>query len=70
LAQRADSSLEWRLALRHASSAPATARRGAGEEIELDTRDALDGQVTVSTMAEDLHKVDLNPVHPLTGPSS
>jgi formamidase len=42
----------------------------SGEEIELDTRDALDGQVTASTTAEDLRKVDLNPVYPLPGLSS
>jgi formamidase len=39
-----------------------------GEEVELDTRDALDGQVTASTMAGDLPKVDMTLVHPLTGP--
>lgn len=39
-----------------------------GEDVEIDTRDALDGQVTAATIAEDLLKIDLNPVHPLTGP--
>src|SRR5580704_1391077 len=39
-----------------------------GEEVELDTRDALDGQVTAATAAADLLKVDLSVVHPLTGP--
>ena len=43
---------------------------GPGEEIELDTRDALDGQVTASTTAEDLRKVDLNPCIRLPDPSS
>jgi formamidase len=39
-----------------------------GEDVELETRDALDGQVTASTTAADLLKIDLGPVHPLTGP--
>jgi Acetamidase/Formamidase family len=41
---------------------------GSGEEIERDTMDTLDGQVTASTTAEDLRKADLNQVHPLTSP--
>ena len=39
-----------------------------GEEVEMDTRDAFDGQVTQSMPAEALRKVNLNLVHPLTGP--
>jgi formamidase len=39
-----------------------------GEDIELESRDALDGQVTAATRAQDLLSVDLTPVHPLTGP--
>ena len=39
-----------------------------GEEVELETRDALDGQVTAATAAGDLLKVDMSVVHPLTGP--
>ena len=39
-----------------------------GEEIEMQTRDAFDGQITQATTAEDLHCCDLNRVHPLTGP--
>src|SRR5712691_3912282 len=39
-----------------------------GEEIELDTRDAFDGQITPSTVARDLSGADLGVVHPLTGP--
>src|SRR5258708_22716062 len=38
-----------------------------GEEVELETRDALDGQVTAATAAGDLLKVDMSVVHPLTG---
>jgi formamidase len=39
-----------------------------GEEVEIETRDAFDGQITVATTAEDLRRCDLNLVHPLTGP--
>ena len=39
-----------------------------GEEVEIETRDAFDGQITAATMAEDLRQCDLNLVHPLTGP--
>src|SRR5260370_6718242 len=39
-----------------------------GEEIEIQTRDAFDGQITTATNAEDLRQCDLNLVHPLTGP--
>src|SRR5215469_8301629 len=39
-----------------------------GEEVELETRDALDSQVTPSTDAADLLRIDLGVVHPLTGP--
>ena len=39
-----------------------------GEEVEIATRDAFDGQITQATTAEDLRRCDLNRVHPLTGP--
>ena len=39
-----------------------------GEEVEADTRDAFDGQITPQTVAGDLPKLDLTLVHPLTGP--
>jgi formamidase len=39
-----------------------------GEEVEIQTRDAFDGQITPTTTAEDLRQCDLNLVHPLTGP--
>jgi formamidase len=39
-----------------------------GEEVEIATRDAFDGQITPATTAEDLRRCDLNRVHPLTGP--
>ena len=39
-----------------------------GEEVEIQTRDAFDGQISEATTAEDLRRCDLNRVHPLTGP--
>ena len=39
-----------------------------GEEVEIETHDALDGQITAATTADDLRQCDLNLVHPLTGP--
>jgi formamidase len=39
-----------------------------GEEVEIETRDAFDGQITPATTAADLRRCDLNRVHPLTGP--
>ena len=40
-----------------------------GEELEMDTRDAFDGQSTAKTTADGVAAVDLNLVHPLTGPA-
>ena len=39
-----------------------------GEEVVLQTRHAFDGGVTSESVASDLRNVDLNLVHPLTGP--
>jgi formamidase len=39
-----------------------------GEEVVLETRDALDGQIGPNATVADLAKVDANLVHPLTGP--
>src|SRR5260221_5712281 len=39
-----------------------------GEEIALETRDALDGQIKSGMEAADLASVDAGAVHPLTGP--
>jgi len=41
---------------------------GDGEEIALDTRDALDGQITPETTVADFPELDAGAVHPLTGP--
>src|SRR5262249_46408489 len=39
-----------------------------GDTVVMETRDALDGAITPTTTVADLHRVDLNVVHPLTGP--
>ena len=39
-----------------------------GEEVVLQTRHALDGEVTPTSQAQDVGNVNLNLVHPLTGP--
>ena len=39
-----------------------------GEEIALETRDALDGQITPSTTVADFPSINAGAVHPLTGP--
>jgi formamidase len=39
-----------------------------GDQVVLETRDALDGQLTPRSTAADVGKVDLGPAHALTGP--
>jgi formamidase len=41
---------------------------GEGEEVALETRDALDGQITLATTVADFPKIDRGRIHPLTGP--
>src|SRR5579872_5828129 len=41
---------------------------GEGEEVVLETRDALDGQIGPKTTVADLANLDPSLVHPLTGP--
>ena len=41
---------------------------GEGEEIALETLDALDGQITPAATAADFARLDAGAVHPLTGP--
>jgi len=41
---------------------------GEGEEIALETRDALDGQIGPATTVADFAAIDAGVVHPLTGP--
>src|SRR6201997_3175771 len=47
---------------------PPVIEAAPGEEAEIQTRDAFDGQISEATTAEDLRRCDLNRVHPLTGP--
>jgi formamidase len=51
----------------HESIAPLI-EAAPGEEVEIQTRDAFDGQIGENTTMEDLRRCDLNRVHPLTGP--
>ncbi|MGI9305246.1 MAG: acetamidase/formamidase family protein [Gammaproteobacteria bacterium] len=44
------------------------ARANPGEHIVLETRDALDSDLSFDATADDLAAVDLNLVHPMTGP--
>ena len=39
-----------------------------GEEVVLETRDALDGQFKASTTLEDFANIEVGLIHPLTGP--
>lgn len=39
-----------------------------GDRVILETRDALDGQITANSTIVDVARADLMPVHPLTGP--
>jgi len=47
---------------------PAVARANPGDMIVFHTRDALDSDLTLDSNADDLAAVDLNFVHPMTGP--
>lgn len=47
---------------------PAVARANPGDTIIYHTRDALDSDLTLDSNADDLAAVDLNLVHPMTGP--
>src|SRR3954468_1820410 len=51
----------------HPDIAP-VAEVGEGEEIALETRDALDGQIKPGMKAADLAAIEPGVVHPLTGP--
>src|SRR5246127_1521003 len=41
---------------------------GEGEEVALETRDALDGQIKPGTTVSDFASLDAGAIHPLTGP--
>jgi formamidase len=47
---------------------PPVVRCKPGDEVVLETRDALDGQLTRDATPDDVAKVDLGVCHPLTGP--
>jgi len=47
---------------------PPVAEVGEGEEIALETRDALDGQITPASTVADFAAINAGAVHPLTGP--
>jgi len=47
---------------------PAIVEADPGEEVVLQTRDALDGQFNAQTTEADFAKLNPGPIHPLTGP--
>ena len=47
---------------------PPVARAEPGQHLVFHTRDALDSDLTLSSNADDVLAVDLNLVHPMTGP--
>src|SRR5258708_15250075 len=51
----------------HPDIAP-VAEIGEGDEIALETRDALDGQIKPDMTAADLAAIEAGVAHPLTGP--
>lgn len=53
---------------RYHPAIPMVARAKPGDEIIVETRDALDSDLTLDSNEDDLAAVDLNYVHPLTGP--
>ena len=50
------------------SDIPPAVEADPGEEVVMQTRNALDGEITPSSRPDDLRNVNLNLVHPLTGP--
>ncbi|HTW88513.1 MAG TPA: acetamidase/formamidase family protein [Candidatus Binataceae bacterium] len=47
---------------------PPVLRVDAGDRVTIETLDAFDGQITPDSSAGDIRAIDLNLVHPLTGP--
>jgi formamidase len=47
---------------------PPRLRCQPGDEVVMETRDALDGVITVDSTVDDMAKVELGVIHPLTGP--
>lgn len=53
---------------RYHPAIPPVARAKPGDYVVLETRDALDSDLALDSTADDLAAVDLNLVHPMTGP--
>jgi formamidase len=53
---------------RYHPNIPAVARANPGDHLVFETRDALDSDLTLESTADDLAALDLNLVHPMTGP--
>src|ERR1700675_3268675 len=53
---------------RYPPDTPPVVEIGEGEEIALETRDALDGQIKPGMAASGLASVEAGAIHPLTGP--
>lgn len=53
---------------RYHPAIPSAARANPGEYIVFETRDALDSDLGLDSTADDVSAVDLNLVHPMTGP--
>ena len=53
---------------RYHGAIPPVARANPGDMITFHTRDALDTDLKLDSVADDLAAIDLNLVHPMTGP--
>ena len=53
---------------RYHPAIPPVARANPGDHIVFQTRDALDSDLTLNSTADDVTALDLNLVHPMTGP--
>ena len=53
---------------RYHAAIPPVARAKPGDHVVFETRDALDSDLTLGSNADDVAALDLNLVHPLTGP--
>jgi formamidase len=55
---------------RYHPAIPPVARANPGDHVVFETRDALDSDLTLDSTADDVTALDLNLVHPMTGPVS
>ena len=53
---------------RYHPAIPTVARANPGDQIIIHSRDALDSDLTLDSVANDVLAIDLNLVHPMTGP--